>query len=238
MTGEPILYRHGSLELQGEIFRPETQGNGRAVLAVHEADGIGGNVRRHCRWLADLGYVAMATDMHGGGQPLKGEAMSRALDQFRQQPDLVRGRVAAGFEALLSVSGIGASNSAAIGFCFGGFAVLELARAGSPIAAVGSFHGLLTTARPAQAGQVKARVAVFTGARDPLVPARDVAAFQEEMTSAGADWQMTVYGNALHSFTNQDVDGLGDPRMAYDATSHRLSWNALTDFLDECFASS
>lgn len=230
--GEPLLYEHGDTVLHGELYPPVGLANGRAVLVVHEADGIGGNVRRHCHRLSETGYTVLAADMHGGGQVLEGEEMQRALDRFLARPDLVRQRVNAGFEALLSAAKVTADHSAAIGFCFGGFAVLELARSGAPVAAAASFHGLLTTARPATSGQIRARLAVFTGARDPLVPALDLATFQQEMSAAEADWQMTVYGNALHSFTNQDVDQLNDPRMAYDETAHRLSWNALIDFLD------
>jgi dienelactone hydrolase len=207
------------------------------VLVVHEADGIGGNVRRHCRKLADLGYTALAADMHGNGEPLEGGAMRDALDAFRNHPDLVRGRVRSGFDALLSATGVKPAASAAIGFCFGGFAALELARSGAEIAAVACFHGLLTTVRPAQTGGVKARIAVFTGARDPLVPQEDVAAFQMEMMQAQAHWQLTTHGNAWHSFTNEDVDRLDDARMAYDATAHSLSWRALIDFLDLSLAS-
>jgi dienelactone hydrolase len=230
--GEPYAYRDGTRALAGELFRPARQPNGRAVLVIHEADGIGGNVRRHCSMLADLGYIVLAADMHGNGEPLEGELMRHALDDFRSQPDLVRGRAKASFNALLSVTGVKPASSAAIGFCFGGFAALELARSGAPVAAVASFHGLLTTARPAQAGAMKARIAVFTGAKDPLVPRVDVAAFQKEMTKAQAHWQLTTYGDAWHSFTNEDVDRLGDPRMAYDAVAHALSWRALIDFLD------
>lgn len=235
--GEPYAYFHGTKALLGELFRPRLQPNGRAVLVIHEADGIGGNVRRHCRKLADLGYTALAADMHGNGEPLEGEAMRDALDEFRNHPDLVRGRVRAGFDALLSATGVNPAASAAIGFCFGGFAALELARSGAEIAAVASFHGLLTTVRPAQTGGVKARIAVFTGARDPLVSHEDVAAFQMEMMQAQAHWQLTTYGDAWHSFTNEDVDRLDDARMAYDATAHCLSWRALIDFLDLSLAS-
>lgn len=230
--GEPHIYRDGDKELHGELYRPTVRANGKAVLVVHEADGIGGNVRRHCAKLAELGYLAMAADMHGEGQVLTGDAMHHALEQFRTRPDLLRARVAAGFEALLTVASGDPSLCAAIGFCFGGFAVLELARSGAPIAAVASFHGLLSTTRPAEPGTVNARMAVFTGARDPLVPAEHISSFHQEMAAAGADWQLTVYGNALHSFTNRDVDALDDPRMAYDATAHALSWSALLDFLE------
>jgi dienelactone hydrolase len=231
--GAPHPYGADDIALQGEFFAPTAPSDGRAVLVVHEADGIGGNVRRHCHRLAARGYSVLAADMHGAGRPLEGAAMQAALDRFRAQSDLVRGRVAAGLAALRAATGIDTSRCAAIGFCFGGFAVLELARAGSDVAAVASFHGLLTTARPATPGSVRARVAAFTGARDPLVPPADVAAFAAEMIVAEADWQLHAYGNARHGFTNAAVDGLGDPRMAYDARAHRQSWNTLLAFLDE-----
>ena len=233
--GGHLLYKDGTATLHGETFPPTNEANGRAVLVVHEADGIGGNVRLHCRRLAKLGYFALAADMHGGGKHLHGEAITSALAQFRREPDLVRNRAAAAHKALLCVAGVDARDSAAIGFCFGGFAVLELARSSAPVAAVASFHGLLTTAMPAKRGEVNARVAVYTGARDPLVPVADIIKFQEEMSQADVDWQITVYGNALHSFTNKDVAKLDDPRMAYDPLSHSASWRAAMDFLRSSF---
>jgi dienelactone hydrolase len=128
------------------------------------------------------------------------------------------------------------SRLAAIGYCFGGAAVLELARSGAPLAAVVSFHGLLTTEEPAQPGAIQARILACTGAKDPLVPLADVAAFQEEMAAVEADWQLIVYGQALHSFTNRNVRGMGDPRMDYDPSADRQSWAAALMFLDEAMS--
>lgn len=236
MNGETHAYRHGDATLFGELYRPAGAGNGRAVLVVHEADGIGGNVRRHCRMLADLGYVALAADMHGEGQVLQGDAMEAALKRFRSDPDLLRGRVRCGLDALADVTGVAHERIAAIGYCFGGYAVLELARSGAPVRAVASFHGLLCTGRPADPDSLKARIAVFTGARDPLVPPEHLAAFQAEMTQADADWQMSIYGRALHSFTNTGVDALNDPRMAYDQDADEASWAAMVRFLDASFS--
>ena len=233
MTPEPWIYDDAGLALHGELYRPTGPANGRAILVVHEADGIGGNVRRHCARLAGLGYVAAAADMHGGGRVLEGAAMMQAVGAFRADPALFRRRVRAASDALCTVAPVAADRTAAIGFCFGGTAVLELARSGAPVAAVASFHGLLTTTAPARAGDVRARILVATGARDPLVPAEDVAAFQREMADAGTDWHLIVHGRALHSYTNEDVGGLGDPRMAYDPAAHHLSWATLVAFLEE-----
>lgn len=235
-NGQPLAYADRETALTGVLFRPAGAGNGRAILVVHEADGIGGNVRRRAAALADVGYVALAADLHGAGAPLAGAEMQAAVERFRADPDRLRRRTAAGLDALSEAAAVGPSAIAAIGYCFGGLAVLELARSGADLCAVASFHGLLTTAAPAHPGAVRARIAAFTGARDPLVPPADVAAFQAEMTAADADWQLHVYGRAWHSFTNPAVDGLNDPRMRYDARADAASWAALTTFLDASFA--
>lgn len=236
VTGALHTYVDRDVECRGELYRPAGAPNGRAVLVVHEADGIGGNVRRHSRLLAEIGCTVIAADMHGGGRVLEGQEMRDALDAFRSDPDYLRARVRAGLDALTGVEGVDADRVAAVGYCFGGFAVLELARSGAPVRAVASFHGLLTTRQPAGPGDVRASVAVFTGAKDPLVPPEDIAAFQAEMLRADADWQLTVYGQALHSFTNEDVDRLGDPRMGYDRRAHEQSWAALLGFLEDVLA--
>lgn len=235
MDSKPWHYQVGSTELVGEWYAPIPPANGRAVLVVHEADGIGGNVRRRCALLAGMGYVAAAADLHGGGRVLPDVEIPGALAAFREDPPLFRRRVRAALDALCRDAEVPCERTAAIGYCFGGLAVLELARGGAPIAAVASFHGLLTTRAPAGPGAVAARVLACTGALDPLVPQADVAAFQAEMIAAGADWHLLVHGPALHSYTNVDVDGLGDPRMAYHAASDRQSWAAFETFLEQSF---
>ena len=238
MPVETWNYHDGATALRGEIHRPKGHPNGRAVLVVHEADGIGGNVRRHCAMLADRGYLAAAADLHGDGRVLNGDEVPSAIQAFRDDPAFFRRRVRAGFDAMCAIPGVAPERSAAIGYCFGGAAVLELARSGAPVAAVASFHGLLTTARPAEADGVSARILACTGALDPLVPPADVAAFQEEMTAAHADWQLLVFGRALHSFTNDGVDARGDPRMAYDRIADVQSWSVLLRFLDDSFVTA
>lgn len=229
-------YHDGDLPLTGEIYRPGGAANGRAILVVHEADGIGGNVRRHCALLAELGYTAAAADMHGKGRPLVGEEIPSALAAFKSDKDLLRRRVIAGYDALKTECGLTDASIAAIGYCFGGTAVLELARSGVPLAAAASFHGLLTTASPAGPGAIAARVLACTGARDPLVSLEDVADFQAEMAQAEADWQLAVFGRAMHSFTNSAVDSLGDERMAFDPLAEEASWAMLQVFLAQSFA--
>lgn len=236
MTPRKLEYGENGVALSGELYRPDAP-NGRAILVVHEADGIGGNVRRRCALLAGMGYVALAADLHGGGRVLDGEDMHEAVQGFLAEPTRLRHRTGAGLDALAAETGFAPDRIAAIGYCFGGTAVLELARGGAALAAVASFHGLLTTRLPASPGAMRARVAAFTGAKDPLVPAEDVAAFQAEMTAAGADWQLSIYGQAWHSFTNIGVQGSSDARMRYDPVADRLSWQSAVAFLGESFAS-
>jgi dienelactone hydrolase len=235
MASSPWTYRHGELALAGEIYQPSDGDNGKAILVVHEADGIGGNVRRHCQMLTELGYVAAAADMHGKRRPLIGDEIPAALAAFRTDPGLLRERTRAAYHALKDEFGLSGGSIAAIGYCFGGTAVLELARSGTPLAAVASFHGLLTTSAPAEPHGIKARVLACTGARDPLVPLGDVVAFQAEMAAAQADWQLAVFGTALHSFTNSAVDELGDDRMAFDPLAEEASWSMLQVFLEQSF---
>jgi dienelactone hydrolase len=229
---EPIIYSDRTTDLHGLLYRPAAP-NGRAALVVHEANGIGRNVRRRAAMLADLGYIAFVADLYGGGRGFSGDEAVRRMDALRADPAAFRARVAAGLARLLEIDGVDPARVAAIGYCFGGMAVLELARAGADLAAVVSFHGLLGSPAPARPGEVKAKILACSGALDPLVPPDDLAAFQREMAAAGADWQLIVYGRALHSFTNPNVRGMGDPRMDHDPSADRQSWAAALRFLDE-----
>lgn len=235
MAGESWRYADGDLDLVGELYRPRGPANSAAILVVHEVDGIGGNVRRRCAMLAELGYVAAAADLHGHGRVLEADEFPAAMARFKNDPSLFRKRVRAALDALAETTGLPPERIAAIGYCFGGMAVLELGRSGAPVAAVASFHGLLTTKEPARPGTVKARILACTGALDPLVPPEDLVTFQDEMRAAEADWHLLVHGRALHSYTNIDVDGLNDPRMRYDAAADAQSWAALMAFLTESF---
>lgn len=236
MAARPWDYRDGSIALRGELYPPQADPNGRAVLVVHEADGIGPNVRRCCERLARLGYVAGAADMHGGGKVLDAEEIPAALGRFTGDAALIRRRVGAAYDALLVESGLTASHVAAMGYCFGGYATLELARSGVAAAAVVSFHGLLSSPAPARPGDIRAPILVATGALDPLVPPEQVAAFEQEMRSAEADWHLLTHGRAYHSFTNEGVERLNDPRMHYDPAADAISWAAAMAFLDAGFA--
>ena len=139
-------------------------------------------------------------------------------------PHLVRGRVAAWFELLKARPEVDPGRIGAIGYCFGGQCVLDLARSGADVKVVVSYHGLLQTALPAPPGGIKAQIVVYSGAKDPYVPREVVSAFQDEMLAAEARWQITVFGEAYHSFTDPDAGQMGLPGLAHDPLAERLSW--------------
>jgi dienelactone hydrolase len=187
------------------------------------------------RRLAGLGYVAFAADMFGERAQARDLKEAGALiAPLRGDPEALRARARAAFDTLAALPAVDAGRIAAIGFCFGGNVALELARAGTELKAVVSFHGVLATRRPAVEEQVKAAILVLTGAEDPLAPPEQVTAFAEEMRLAKVrDWQIVTYGNALHGFTNPSADGSIMRAALYDAKADRRSWEAMQDLFDE-----
>jgi len=152
-------------------------------------------------------------------------------------PSKLRKRGRAALDRLASMQQADPARLAAIGFCMGGTFSLELARDGAPLKGIVSFHGGLQTQRPAEAGKVKAKILVCTGADDTMIPFEQVTAFENEMKNAGADWQVIVYGGAKHSFTNPNSDSIGMPGIGYNKLVDARSWKAMANFFEEIFAS-
>ncbi|CAN7258828.1 dienelactone hydrolase family protein [Phenylobacterium sp. LjRoot219] len=226
-------YEHEGVLLKGELALPAGPGPHPAVLVMHDAHGLGDHVRRRALALADLGYAALATDMYGGGKLFTGQTeVGPFFLDLQENPQRLRGRVLAAFEALRARPEVDQARMGAIGFCFGGQCVLELARSGAAARGVVSFHGLLHTSLPARAGEVKAKVLVLTGGRDPYAPADAVAGLQRELTEAGVDWQLTVYGEGWHAFTDPNPEKASVPGVRYDPLIDKLSWAQATAFLD------
>ncbi|HVA81810.1 MAG TPA: dienelactone hydrolase family protein, partial [Candidatus Binataceae bacterium] len=146
-----------------------------------------------------------------------------------------RRRVRAGLDALAAQPDVNPRQLGAIGYCFGGLTVLELARSGAPLRGVVSFHGLLETRTPEDARNIKGKILVCTGAEDPLVPPAQVEAFAQEMRQAGVDWQVIIYGGAKHAFTNRDADQIPMPGFGYHKAADQRSWNAMRSFFSEAF---
>lgn len=220
----------------GEFHMPVGVANGRAALVLHEAPGITSNVKRRCAMLASLGYIVFAPDLHHSGRALDSDEIRSAVAAFRNSPQLLRDRVEESLNRLCTVADVSRQRVAVLGYCFGGMAALELARSGAHVAAVASFHGLLSTNSPARAGQVQAPILACTGGLDEFVPAEDIFSFQKEMTAARAQWELIVYGQAKHSFTNIDASIFGDHRMQHDPYADKKSWASMLDFLDMAYA--
>ncbi|HHJ13883.1 MAG TPA: dienelactone hydrolase family protein [Gammaproteobacteria bacterium] len=205
------------------------------VLVVHEWWGHNEYARRRARELAAAGYVALALDMYGKGRVTEHpDDAKRFMQAVLAEQGLARRRFEAAYRLLLAQPQTDRTHVAAIGYCFGGGVVLNMARAGLPLDAVVSFHGMLGTDRPARPGTVRPRVLVFTGEADPFVPGEQVAAFEREMRAAGARFELIRYPGVKHAFTNPDADRLGreyDLPLKYDAQADRDAWQRMLAFL-------
>jgi dienelactone hydrolase len=238
VRGKAVTYRQGKTRLEGYLaYDDATKGKRPAVLVVHEWVGINPYIRKRVEQLAALGYVAFAADIYGKG--VRPKDMKEAAAQakiYKSDRALMRARAAAGLEVLRKQPQADPRRLAAIGYCFGGTTVLELARGGASIAGVVSFHGGLDTPRPEDAKRIKAKVLVLHGGDDPHVPPQEVQAFSDEMRKAGVDWQLHIYGGAVHSFTNPSSGDDKSKGVAYDAAVDRRSWEVMKLFFAELFA--
>ncbi len=229
----PVHLEHAGTMLTGQAALPKGGGPFPAVLVMHNALGLGGHVREVAGRLAELGYVGVATDMYGGGAPAGDPVVNGAsYDAIMKDPALLRQRVCAWFERVSSMAEVIPDRAAAIGFCFGGTCVLELARSGAAARAVVSYHGILTSSQPMEPGAFSGEVAVFCGAQDPYAPLDHIDGLRAEMEGAGAKYTITTFGEAQHGFTDPAADGLRRPGIAYHAMSDRLSWAATVELLD------
>jgi len=231
----PVTYDHDGVELNGLLLLPAGPGPHPAIMIMHDARGIGPLVKQRAHALASMGFAALVTDMYGGGAYYpNGVDSAPIMMTLHRDPQKFRNRIVGWFETLKQQPGVDTARIAAIGFCFGGNCVLELARSGADVKVVVSYHGLLKTAFPAQPGVVKALVSIFTGSEDLYAPAEDVAGFRKEMEAASAKWQITEYSGVYHAFT----DPVGEsempliPGVRYDALADRLSWAATVGLLE------
>jgi dienelactone hydrolase len=232
---EVVEYRHGDVVLEGYLAYDDSfQGKRPGVLVVHEWYGHNPYVRKRAEQLARLGYVAFASDIYGKGVLAKDAKEAGALAGiYLGDRKLMRARAAAGLDVLRRRPEVDPARLAAIGYCFGGTTVLELARSGADLASVASFHGLLNTPTPEDARNIKGKVLVLHGADDPFVPMKQVEAFQEEMRRGGVDWEFISYGGAVHRFTNPEAGSDNTKGLAYNERADRRSWEAMKAFFAE-----
>ena len=234
---QTVEYRDGDALLEGYLAYDDAVKTKRpGVMVVHEWWGLNQYIKKRTEELAKLGYVAFAADMYGKGintnNPQKAGELSGVFTKNRK---LMRSRALEGLKVLKDNPLADPGRIVAIGYCFGGTTVLELARSGADISGVASFHGGLDTPDPSDAKNIKGSVLVLQGANDPFNPPEKVDAFQDEMRKANVDWQMNIYGGAEHSFTNPDADSFGIKGVAYNAKADKRSWEALKIFFKEMF---
>lgn len=230
---EHLAYQDGDTRLTGWLARPVGTPRG-AVLVLPTIINPNEPMARRAQMLADAGFLALVADFYG--EPVRDFEHSMALaGVLRASVDGYRVRLRAALDTLTGLPEAQGLKAAAIGYCMGGQAALELARDGADIVLAASFHGILETGRLAAPGAVKARILVCHGDADPLVPRSQVTAFWEEMDAAGANWHFHAYSGVKHGFTDPGSDARGVPAIGYDASADHQSWAALTGLFAEVF---
>jgi dienelactone hydrolase len=231
-TLEQVPYRDGELALTGLLARPRGKARAAVVIFPTIANATPA-IERRAAMLAHAGFVALIADFYG--EPVTDFAASRPLaDKLRADVDVYRARLMAAVGALRDHPTAAGLPLAAIGFCMGGQAALEVARAGADIAVAASFHGPLETARPADR-RIAPRLLICHGDADPLVPRAQVVGFWEEMDAVAANWHFHSYSGVKHGFTDPGSDARDLPAIAYDPSADRQSWAALCRLFDEVF---
>jgi dienelactone hydrolase len=234
---KPIEYKDGETVLQGlSVYDDSITGKRPAVLVVHQWMGLGDYEKKRAEMLAKLGYNVFAADIYGKGvRPKNFQEAGSMATKYKSDRPLLRSRVQAALAVLAGNGMTDPKRIAAIGYCFGGTTVLELARSGADVSAVVSFHGGLNTPTPTDAKNIKAKVLALHGADDPNVPPAEVAAFEEEMRQAHVDWQLVAYGGAVHSFTDWNAGSDNSKGAAYNQHADLRSWEAMKQLFAEVF---
>lgn len=232
-----VEYKQGDTVLEGYLAWDDANTSKRpGILVVHEWTGINDHMKQRADMLAKLGYVAFAADIYGKGiRPAAQDEAAKIATIYKNDRALLRARARAGLETLKKQKFVDQQRIAAIGYCFGGTTVLELARDGADVQGTVSFHGGLSTPTPQDAVNITGKVLALHGADDPFVKADEVAAFQDEMRKANVDWQFTSYGGAVHSFTNRAAGNDNSKGAAYNEKADKRSWEAMKVFFAEIF---
>ncbi len=235
LQSRTIEYKQGDTVLEGYLaWDDKYKGSRPAVMVVHEWNGIDDYIRARTDQLAGLGYVAFAADIYGKGvRPTSMEDAAKTSSLYKADPKLWHARAVAGLETLKAQRNVHKAKVAAIGYCFGGSTVLELARVGTELNGVVSFHGNFATKNEAKPGAIRTKILVLHGANDPFVKEEEYEDFVEEMIKSKADWQMVSYGNAVHKFSNPHAGNEPAKGYAYDASADQRSWEAMKAFFKE-----
>jgi dienelactone hydrolase len=240
IVGKTAEYSDRGVMMKGYLAYDENiQGKRPGVLVVPEWWGLNNYERRRARMLAELGYTALAVDMYGEGKvaTLPSEA-GKLSSEVMKDFEVAEARFVAALDFLKQHPTVDLTRIAAIGYCFGGGVVLNMARQGVDLKGVVSFHGGLAAVKPAQPGSIKAKILVLNGGADKFTTPEQIEAFKQEMKAAGTDFQFISYPGAMHSFTNPDADALGkkfNMPIAYHADADKKSWDEMKKFLSTIF---
>lgn len=234
-----IEYVDGNVLLEGYCALDDSKpGKKPAVLIAHDWSGRNDFFCQKAEQLAEWGYVGFALDMYGNGKTAKTTEEKQALHKpFMEDRNLVRTRVLAAFDVLQKMDIVNTARIGAMGYCFGGTCVLDLARTGAELKGAVSFHGGLAPPKGVPTQKIRAKILALHGYEDPMVPPEQLRAFEAEMNNGGVDWQVNVYGHAKHGFTNPTAhdDKMG---IVYNSLADRRSWIAMREFFAEIFAAN
>jgi dienelactone hydrolase len=240
VVGKTVQYKVGDVTLKGYIaFDNSVKGKRPAVIVVHEWWGLNEYPKKRAEMLAKLGYVAFAADMYGDGKTVDNPTdAQKSAGESMKDPNLLKSKFLAAVDVVKGDEHVDPSKIAAIGYCYGGGVVLNMARAGVDLNGVVSFHGSLGAVIPAQAGNVKAKILVCSGAADKFISEKAVDDFKKEMKEAGADLQYVAYEGALHAFSNPAATAIGkkfNMPIAYNEKADKGSWTEMQKFLKTVF---
>ncbi len=227
-----IAYDHEGQKLQGYLAYDDAKKGPRpGVLVIHEWWGLNDYAKMRTRQLAEMGYVAFAADMYGEGRttrdPKEAQAWSSAVSS---KPGMLAARSKAGLDVLRKEKETDVERIAAIGFCFGGTTVLQLAYAGVPLKGVVTFHGGLVVPDEQQARKIRAPIVILHGAEDGFVKPETIDGLKKALDAAKVDWFMVTYANAVHAFTNPDADSYKIPGIGYNEKAAKRSWDEMSRF--------
>lgn len=238
LVEKAVTYEQGGVTLEGfHVYDDAVAGKRPGVLVIHQWTGLTEYEKSRSRMLAEMGYNVFAADVYGKGVRPQPPEAGKEAGKYKGDRTLFRARLMAGLDVLKADERTDSDKIAAIGYCFGGGGVLELARAGAEIKGVVSFHGSLDAApgMEGKPGKIKAKILVLHGAADPFAPAAQVAALESELTAAKADWQLVLYSGAVHAFTQKEVGDDPSKGVAYNEAADRRSWAAMQLFFKELF---
>ncbi len=239
IVNHSVEFTHQNKDLEAKVFYDEDRvGQRSGILVAHAWAGRTEYEEERAAQLAELGYIAFGMDVYGKG--VRGnstEENSALMQPFMEDRALLQSSLAVNLDHFMRHELVEPSKVAAIGFCFGGLAVLDMARMGAELRGVASFHGLLNPPEniTLKNGDISAKVLALHGWNDPLAPPENFVNFANEMTDAGADWQALALGNTMHAFTNKKAD-MPDMGMLYNANADRRAWQLMLNFFEEVFA--